>query len=623
MRAHRRDVAARDRSGERGARAERQRRSRPSPAPAGGTPRAGSAAHALDLVEQRDEVVASDARGRVVADPVGVVDLDGLQPERRRELARPADRRRPRTTRRPAGRAPASADGQRLQRVQRADPRADDRRARRARGRRRGGSRARRARPRRRARRRPRRSRRPASRSTTRSAPTPACSTGDRRRTEARARPRPCSARRACGRRPRPRASPRRRARPRSSCPARPGPTSASGTRRFDADSPVQHPSSRFRPRGPDWIKGVAMLPGSSVTPSQPSGRLGHPLRGEVVAAVARTKARSCIRGCGTVEVGSSTRSSPIEQDVDVERPRTPPDLAHPVAASCSTAIAAASSSCGVEVGVDRDDGVQEVVLVRSADRSGLVDRRHRDDAGSRSMPASASTACCRCASRSPRLEPSPRYARVTTAWSDRDAHADVVEHRRAPAGAACAPSRSRADPVVGRGTPRRSASRAARAAGSARSSTTRLTASRDRGVVDRVVEVVALPGRSRGRPRARGRPRTAAGGSAPRAARRGPRARGAPMTMIVPIGQESARAARDRRTMFSSTVTATISRPVAPSSRPASRSSRDDRVRALVDQARVDAGSRRSRRAGGRRTPRGAGAPSRSGTSSRRAIAS
>ena len=67
-------------------------------------------------------------------------------------------------------------------------------------------------------------------------------------------------------------------------------------------------------------------------------------------------------------------------------------------AAAASAAAHAASSSGGVEVGLDRDDGVEEVVLDRAADRIGLVDRRHRGDPDARRAAARWSTASCRYA---------------------------------------------------------------------------------------------------------------------------------------------------------------------------------------------------------------------------------
>ena len=101
---------------------------------------------------------------------------------------------------------------------------------------------------------------------------------------------------------------------------------------------------------------------------------------------------------------------------------------------------ASASNACGSQRRVDGDDRVEERVLRRTADGSGLVDARNRDAPRPRMPRASSSTANCRCAARSPRFEPSAMYARLTRSHgldriarrrhSPLDTHRDVVEQR-------------------------------------------------------------------------------------------------------------------------------------------------------------------------------------------------
>ena len=134
-------------------------------------------------------------------------------------------------------------------------------------------------------------------------------------------------------------------------------------------------------------------------------------------------------------------------------------------------------------------------------------------------------------------------------------------------------------------GTPRRSASRAARAAGSARSARRAPPTSITARVVDRVVEVVGSTRRAEidlelevdlERLGARLLLGEHAVHAEHRQARDQDRAHSAP-------------AWRRARTMRSSIVIATISRPTAPSSRFVKRSISERRVRALVDETRVE----------------------------------
>ena len=135
--------------------------------------------------------------------------------------------------------------------------------------------------------------------------------------------------------------------------------------------------------------------------------------------------------GVRHLEVGLVDPLVADEQHVDVERPRAPPDGAHPVAVGLEPLRELAAARAGVEVGVDRHDRVEVVVLGRATDRRGLVDRRHRRrprrrrPRRARRPPAAGARAGHRGSSRS-------RGTRGASA--DRrsllDAHRDVVDHR-------------------------------------------------------------------------------------------------------------------------------------------------------------------------------------------------
>ena len=160
-------------------------------------------------------------------------------------------------------------------------------------------------------------------------------------------------------------------------------------------------------------------------------------------ASGASTKARSAIRGCGTTRSGSSTRPVDPQEHVDVERARTPPHACARARLRPRPRARRASRSCGVEVGVDRDDRVEVVVLVGPADRvrsrrpatrPTTVTPRPRRELVDRELQVrrAGRRGSSRC-----------RGTRASSArgpTSLLDADADVVEHRRGPADAACAP---------------------------------------------------------------------------------------------------------------------------------------------------------------------------------------
>ena len=140
----------------------------------------------------------------------------------------------------------------------------------------------------------------------------------------------------------------------------------------------------------------------------------------------ASTKPRSHMRGCGIVRSGrrsatssySSTSTSSVRGPHRSARTRSRVRLA---------ARGRRASSCvRVEVGVDRDDRVQVRVLRRPADRRGLVDARHRDDAR---RPRSPRARRPRPGGTRAGRRGSSR-ARGTRARHTFDAHADVVDHR-------------------------------------------------------------------------------------------------------------------------------------------------------------------------------------------------
>ena len=154
------------------------------------------------------------------------------------------------------------------------------------------------------------------------------------------------------------------------------------------------------------------MRSGVRVTPSQPPAGALDPFRRDVVQR--REHERPLVHPrVRDLEVGLVDVLVAVEQDVDVQGARSPADRAHPIL-ELLDAIADVEQLARREIGVDRDHRVEEVVLARTADRRGLVDRATPRRPSIPSVAASASTARCRWASRSPRFEPSPRYARVT-----------------------------------------------------------------------------------------------------------------------------------------------------------------------------------------------------------------
>ena len=88
--------------------------------------------------------------------------------------------------------------------------------------------------------------------------------------------------------------------------------------------------------------------------------------------------------------------------------PKRGPSRVRP--SSRSTASRRSSSARGCELGLERRGGVEEPRLVEEADRVGLAERGDGDDV----VRPSSSSAPRSAASRSPRFEPSPIWARAT-----------------------------------------------------------------------------------------------------------------------------------------------------------------------------------------------------------------
>ena len=121
-----------------------------------------------------------------------------------------------------------------------------------------------------------------------------------------------------------------------------------------------------------------------------------------------RTNARSCMRGWGTVRRSSAIVMSSIEQDVDVDGPRAPADVAD-AAELGFDAVDGGEEVERLEVGVDLGDDVQEVGLLGAADGIRLPDpgRASHGDAGIGGQQVRRPA--WSVASRSPRFEPRPR----------------------------------------------------------------------------------------------------------------------------------------------------------------------------------------------------------------------
>ena len=236
--------------------------------------------------------------------------------------------------------------------------------------------------------------------------------------------PRP-TARRARGRRRRPPASPPPRARRRRRHRHGPGRRARVGVRASGAARSAPRrlrrrrgpsgPGGRcpsvpgFRPRGSGPAQGSRNATGARRTPSQPSAGAGA-RAGSRSWSGASTKARSRHPGVRDGE-DRVVRRVPVDpEDVDVERARPPPHVAHPGRRRFGRG-ARGQQVRRREVGLDRDDGVEEVVLHRPADRVGLVDRRHRRDPHARRRRRAGRPRAAGTPSRSPRLDPIPRYA--------------------------------------------------------------------------------------------------------------------------------------------------------------------------------------------------------------------
>ena len=461
------DVAAGDRTGER-ARPDRASATLSSVARTSGrNASSGTGATPLDLVEQRDEMVR-----RRCTRPRG----SGRGRRRRpRPGCSPSAARASRTCgspatahHAPASRAgPASVDGQRLQRVQRAgrapgprasasSPRApgevDHERVGRDRGASRGRHRVDRG---------VRASRRSRDRR-------PGADVLDRRprRAEARAPRHGCSARRGCGRRPRRPASPRPTSAARSSCRPGPGP-------RAPAHPPVPTPFTGLTlrrgsgPSGPDLaLRETQLLAAVTVTPSQPSAGCVDALRRDVVQR--REHEGPLLHpGVRDLEVGlvdARRRRTSRTSTSSVRGPqRTVRTRSLELLDACAAARAARAASRSVSTATT---AFRKSSCVGPADRRGLVDRRHRDDVDRRRSrrvrrPRAAGARAGRRGS---------NRGRGTAARSHRDADGHVVEHRPHRRVQLAHRHGDRAAPGRRSGTPRRSGSRAARAAGSARS---------------------------------------------------------------------------------------------------------------------------------------------------------
>ena len=183
------------------------------------------------------------------------------------------------------------------------------------------------------------------------------------------------------------------------------------------------------------------------------------------------------------VRSGSSIRHVVDEQHVDVERARTPTldSFARRRAARCAGTGAAALADRG------RSRSRRPRSDTRPAEGRRPVRSRRRATPPRRARPELARVRRPRAAdapSRSPRFDPSARYAGTTGC----EGSSGIISNARCgprrsraalpPAAPACAPPPPRPAPGDRPGRPRRSARRAARAAGSAREATIRLTAS-------------------------------------------------------------------------------------------------------------------------------------------------
>ena len=223
-------------------------------------------------------------------------------------------------------------------------------------------------------------------------------------------------------------------------------------------------PASSLRPcplfyasDGSDNVTAASRTPSHVASASTRSGATSR--------SGASTKPRSHMRGCGTV------RSGLVDAHVVVRAARRRRACAVPSARRARAARPSSIAWRARAARADRDrcrsrrprSGTRPAAGRRPArSRRRARPRRPRR----RRRAASASTASCRCASAVAEVRPEREVGRAL--HPSFDAHADVVDpglHRRV---AACAPRRRRPARAGRRGTPRRCASRAARAAGSA-----------------------------------------------------------------------------------------------------------------------------------------------------------
>ena len=171
-----------------------------------------------------------------------------------------------------------------------------------------------------------------------------------------------------------------------------------------------------------------------------PSGRTGS---GSSSRRGMRTKARWCMRGWGTVRRSSCDRQVVDQEDVDVDRPWAPADVAG-AAERGLDAVDGGEEVVRLERRVDLGDDVQEVGLLGAADGVGLPHAGACDWTAMPGSAASRSIARWSVASRSPRFDaqtrgrrPSARYP-VGRRWRPR-------RRRRCPGGrrrSACGPRR-------------------------------------------------------------------------------------------------------------------------------------------------------------------------------------
>ena len=164
--------------------------------------------------------------------------------------------------------------------------------------------------------------------------------------------------------------------------------------------------------------------------PSARSLQLGPATSGARSASGAITKRRSPHAGVRDLQVGLVDGTPSIHR-MSTSRVRGPQRSSRTRSAADSSRWHTPSSCPGGQVGVELDHQVQVGALAAGTTHGiGLVDRATRPPRRSATRPPRAGSD-----SRSPRLEPSPRKARVTVSGSGSDAHArggQLLRDRRA-----------------------------------------------------------------------------------------------------------------------------------------------------------------------------------------------